>query len=195
MSHGVRVYEVKKLVHTEAIEFLGRYASKQQIVIDEFMELSNSIITYAQGLPLVLKVLGSFLFSMSKHEWRSELDKLKDTPHGRIQEVFRISYDGLDDKEKNIFLDIACFFKGEDKDHVIKILDGCGFFAVSGIRGLIDKSLITISNNDKIVMHDLLQEMGWEIIRQTSPKEPGKRSRLWIYEDAYHVLSKNTVRT
>ena len=196
MSHGVRVvYEVKKLVHTEAIEFLGRYASKQQIVIDEFMELSNSIITYAQGLPLVLKVLGSFLFSMSKHEWRSELDKLKDTPHGRIQEVFRISYDGLDDKEKNIFLDIACFFKGEDKDHVIKILDGCGFFAVCGIRGLIDKSLITISNNDKIVMHDLLQEMGRKIIRQTSPKEPGKRSRLWIYEDAYHVLSKNTVRT
>ena len=195
MSHGVRVYEVKKLVHTEAIEFLGRYASKQQIVIDEFMELSNSIITYAQGLPLVLKVLGSFLFSMSKHEWRSELDKLKDTPHGRIQEVLRISYDGLDDKEKNIFLDIACFFKGEDKDHVIKILDGCGFFAVSGIRGLIDKSLITISNNDKIVMHDLLQEMGRKIIRQTSPKEPGKRSRLWIYKDAYHVLSKNTVRT
>ncbi|RVW64939.1 TMV resistance protein N [Vitis vinifera] len=193
MSHGVRVvYEVKKLVHTEAIEFLGRYASKQQIVIDEFMELSNSIITYAQGLPLVLKVLGSFLFSMSKHEWRSELDKLKDTPHGRIQEVLRISYDGLDDKEKNIFLDIACFFKGEDKDHVIKILDGCGFFAVCGIRGLIDKSLITISNNDKIVMHDLLQEMGRKIIRQTSPKEPGKRSRLWIYKDAYHVLSKNT---
>lgn len=195
MSHGVRVYEVKKLVHTEAIEFLGRYASKQQIAIDEFMELSNNITTYAQGLPLVLKVLGSFLFSMSKHEWRSELDKLKDTPHGRIQEVLRISYDGLDDKEKNIFLDIASFFKGEDKDHVIKILDGCGFFAVSGIRGLIDKSLITISNNDKIVMHDLLQEMGWEIIRQTSPKEPGKRNRLWSYEDAYHVLSKNTVRT
>ncbi|KAL6316213.1 hypothetical protein AAG906_017760 [Vitis piasezkii] len=177
ISHGVRVYEVKKLVHTEAVEFLRCYASKQQIAIDEYMELSKSIITYAQGLPLVLKVLGSFLFSMNKHEWRSELDKLKDTPHGRIQEVLRISYDGLDDKEKNIFLDIACFFR-----------DGCSFFAVSGIRGLIDKSLITISNNDKIVMHDLLQEMGWKIIRLTSPKEPGKRSRLWIYEDAYHVL-------
>ena len=57
----------------------------------------------------------------------------------KIQEVLKVSYDGLNDKEKNIFLDIACFFKGEDKDYVMEILDGCGFFSLSGIRALIDK--------------------------------------------------------
>ncbi|XP_057973733.1 disease resistance-like protein DSC1 [Malania oleifera] len=32
-------------------------------------------------------------------------------------------------------------------------------------------------------MHDLLQDMGRDIVRQESPKEPGKRSRLWSCEE------------
>lgn len=42
-------------------------------------------------------------------------------------------------------------------------------------------------------MHDLMEEMGKEIIRQESPGEPGKRSRLWFHEDVYDVLTENTV--
>ncbi|RVW59073.1 putative WRKY transcription factor 19 [Vitis vinifera] len=34
--------------------------------------------------------------------------------------------------------------------------------------------------------------MGREIVRRTSPKEPGKRSRLWMQQDIYHVLEKHT---
>uniref|UniRef100_A0A7N2RAY1 TIR domain-containing protein n=1 Tax=Quercus lobata TaxID=97700 RepID=A0A7N2RAY1_QUELO len=41
-------------------------------------------------------------------------------------------------------------------------------------------------------MHDLLQDMGQEIIRRESPREPGGRSRLWIYEDVIRVLKNNT---
>ncbi|KAK9949760.1 hypothetical protein M0R45_005275 [Rubus argutus] len=41
-------------------------------------------------------------------------------------------------------------------------------------------------------MHDLLQEMGLEIVRRESPDEPGKRSRLCSLGDVDHVLSKNT---
>ena len=43
-------------------------------------------------------------------------------------------------------------------------------------------------------MHDLIQEMGRNIVRQESPKEPGQRSRLWLYEDIKHVLMNDTVR-
>jgi hypothetical protein len=35
--------------------------------------------------------------------------------------------------------------------------------------------------------------MGKEIVRQESPKEPGKRSRLWCPEDIVQVLEENTV--
>ena len=42
-------------------------------------------------------------------------------------------------------------------------------------------------------MHDLLQEMGRQIVRRQSPQEPGNRSRLWEEADVCHVLSQNTV--
>uniref|UniRef100_F6HN43 ADP-ribosyl cyclase/cyclic ADP-ribose hydrolase n=2 Tax=Vitis vinifera TaxID=29760 RepID=F6HN43_VITVI len=188
ISHGVlNYYEAQRFNYDEASEFLAPYSLKHKIPCDDFMELSKEVIGYAQGVPLALEVLGSFLFSMTKEEWRNQLDKLKSTPNMKIQEVLKVSYDGLDDKEKNIFLDIACFFKGEDKDYVMEILDGCGFFSLSGIRALIDKSLITISSNE-LMMHDLIQEMGREIVRQQSLEEPGKRSRLWFHEDIYDYV-------
>ncbi|KAJ6867458.1 hypothetical protein NC652_038616 [Populus alba x Populus x berolinensis] len=43
-------------------------------------------------------------------------------------------------------------------------------------------------------MHDLFQQIGWKLVRQESPEEPGKRTRtrLWLYKDIDHVLTKNT---
>ncbi|KAI4345097.1 hypothetical protein L6164_012259 [Bauhinia variegata] len=41
-------------------------------------------------------------------------------------------------------------------------------------------------------MHDLIRDMGREIIRQVSPLELGKRSRLWFHEDVLEVLIQNT---
>ena len=59
--------------------------------------------------------------------------------------------------KREIFLDIACFCKWEDKDFVTEILASCGFFPDIGIRVLIDKSLIIVSDN-KLCMYDLLQK-------------------------------------
>nr|XP_048324745.1 disease resistance protein RPV1-like [Ziziphus jujuba var. spinosa] len=124
--------------------------------------LSQRVGDYACGNPLAIKVLGSVLYSKSKEEWESSLDKLETIPNKDIQNVVKISYGELDDKEQDIFLDIACFSKGYDVDFVKRILDGCGLFANTGIQNLFDKSLIIIIQN-KLRMHDLLQEMGREI--------------------------------
>ncbi|MED6114926.1 hypothetical protein PIB30_085247 [Stylosanthes scabra] len=42
-------------------------------------------------------------------------------------------------------------------------------------------------------MHDLLRELGRSIVREKSPKEPRKWSRLWNQEDLSHVLRENKV--
>ena len=42
-------------------------------------------------------------------------------------------------------------------------------------------------------MHDLIQQMGWEIVRQESPEVIEKRSRLLCYEDAPEILTENMV--
>ena len=43
-------------------------------------------------------------------------------------------------------------------------------------------------------MHDLLEEMGKNIVRQDYPVDPEKHSRLWRYKDIDNVLKQNKVR-
>ncbi|KAG7944457.1 hypothetical protein I3843_15G103400, partial [Carya illinoinensis] len=185
-------YEVEELNHYEALELFSLCAFKTKKPLDNYVELTQRIIRYAGGLPLALEVLGLDLRGRSIHEWESALGEYKRIPHEKIQKILRMSYDGLRESEKKIFLDIACFFKGEDVDYVVKILDSCALSPNIGIKKLMDKCLITIDDCNKFDMHDLLQDMGREIVREESPKEPGGRSRLWYHEDIRHVLEENT---
>ncbi|KAG4177345.1 hypothetical protein ERO13_A11G296925v2 [Gossypium hirsutum] len=173
---------------------------------DDFIELSKQVVHYAGGLPLALEVLGSFLYGRHLAHWRSAIERLKQDSNKEILDTLRISFDGLEEKEKNIFLDIACFFNGEEKDLVMKVLDGCEYFPAIGIDVLIKKSLIKISetllqemksptkisDNQHLHMHALLQEMGRKIVEEKCVDEPGKRCRLWKEKDVHHVLTKNT---
>ncbi|XP_044505697.1 disease resistance protein RPP2B-like [Mangifera indica] len=186
-----KIYKLEELVDYEALQLFNRFAFKHnRYAIKEYKELSEKIITYAKGVPLALKVLGSSLSGKTKQEWEGEVNKLERSPPKDIQDVLKISFDGLDYEEKELFLDIACIFKGENRNLVISVMDSCGCSTEIGLSVLIDKSLIIVSNY-KITMHDLLEEMGKEIVRQESVENPGKRSRLFHHKDIYHVLTRN----
>ncbi|XP_040998645.1 disease resistance protein RUN1-like isoform X2 [Juglans microcarpa x Juglans regia] len=182
-------YKVKELDHDEALQLFCWNAFKNENPNHDFVEITENVLHYVGGLPLALMVVGSDLFGRDIHYWRSALEKYKKIPPRDILETLRISYDGLDESEKCIFLDIACFFAGEEEEYVTKILDACGFFPKCGIKVLVDKSLLTIECG-KLIMHDLLKDMGREIVRQESPAEPEKRSRLWFHEDVRHVFEE-----
>ena len=98
----------------------------------------------------------------------------------------------MGNSEKNIFLDIACFFNGYNKDDVVNILDSCNLYSDYGIGKLIDKCLIILGSYGHLSMHDLLQQMGKEIVHQES-KELEQRSRIWRYKDAHKLLTGNMV--
>jgi len=53
---------------------------------------------------------------------------------------------------------------------------------------------VTVDDRNRLAMHNLLRDMGREIIREKSPKEPEERSRLWFNKDVIDVLSEQTVR-
>ncbi|WJZ87752.1 hypothetical protein VitviT2T_007107 [Vitis vinifera] len=182
------VYEVEELNFEQARELFSLYAFKQNLPKQDFIHLSDRVVYYCHGLPLALKVLGSLLFNKTIIQWESELCKLEREPEVKIQNVLKISFDGLDHTQKKIFLDIACFFKEEDKDFVLRILDSCDLYVEIGIKVLCDKCLISLSKN-KILMHDLIQEMGWNIIRSEFPDDPGKWSRLWDPSDVYRAFT------
>ena len=185
--------EIKGLNLEDALKLFSLYAFQQNLPKEDYKILSYDVIHYCKGHPLALKVLGSLLRGKRTSEWESELHKLKNIPNAKIQDVLKISYDELDRTQQAIFLDIACFFKGEDRNFVSKISDGCEMYAESGIGFLEAKCLITFSNN-KISMHGLIQEMGWEIIRQQHPKDPNKWSRLWNPDDIYRAFMSEEVR-
>ncbi|CAL5340864.1 unnamed protein product [Camellia sinensis] len=193
-AHEVcRVHKVEKLDNDESLELFSWHAFGKNRPIDGFIEDSERVVQYCRGLPLAIKILGSSLSGRSLNVWTSQLQKLKAIPNSEVIEKLKISYDSLqDDHDKNLFLHVACFFVGMDEDQVVTILDGCDFSTMVGIQNLIDRCLLTIDEHKKLVMHQLVQEMGREIVRQESPKEPGERSRLWNCKDSLNVLRENT---
>jgi dephospho-CoA kinase len=169
-------YKVEGLNYEDAIQLFSSKALKNCIPTIDYRHLIEKIERHVQGNPLALKVLGSSLYGKSIEEWCSALKKLAQDP--QIEKALRISYDGLDSEQKSIFLDIAYFFKGWEPDEATRILD-C-FYGRSvkfDIRTLIDKCLIDkcpistatrYSSHKRLEMHDLLQEMAFNIVMSSS---------------------------
>ncbi|XP_050369029.1 disease resistance protein RUN1-like [Argentina anserina] len=174
-------HKAEILKEDEAFKLFCQRAFGTITAPSEYKSYSRDFVKYAGGLPLALEVLGSNLCGRTVLEWSASYARLEGGPGKGILGVLQTSFDGLEDTEKKIFLDIACFFKGEDQDRVKRIFDSCGFFPDIGINILVDKSLIRIEGN-KLCMHDLLQQLGWRIVHEEDTKEPGKRSRLWVNE-------------
>ncbi|TYI03292.1 hypothetical protein ES332_A11G328000v1 [Gossypium tomentosum] len=185
------IYEMEKLDEDESLQLFCQRAFKSNYPTGYRLELSKMVLSVADGNPLAIKVVGSSLYGKDKTYQESTVKKLKQVPNPDIHKLLICSFDALDCEEKDIFLDIACFFKGENRDDVTRIMDACYVSAHSGIENLIDRSLIYVSQN-QIAMHDLLQQMGWNVVCKESPLEPKRRSRLWIPNDIYDVLIENT---
>ncbi|KAJ0781660.1 putative TIR domain, AAA+ ATPase domain, P-loop containing nucleoside triphosphate hydrolase [Helianthus annuus] len=179
-------YKPDFLIMNDALVLFSRGAFKTNSPPEGYEELSCRVIRYAGYLPLAVEVLGSFFHGRKTlHEWKSTLNRLAKARPANIFKTLKLSFDGLEDSEKNIFLDIACFYKGRDIGDVTKAFESCGFDPEIGINVLSEKSLITISNH-RIGMHDLLQEMGQQIAREIISNR-----RLWQLEDIHDSLKNN----
>ncbi|MED6180976.1 hypothetical protein PIB30_014955 [Stylosanthes scabra] len=185
------IYKVQGLSFRSSLKLFCLNAFHKSYPENGYEKLSAMAVEYAKGIPLALKLLGSFLRLRSGEAWKSELAKLKSHPDSSIFNVLKLSYEGLDDSDKSIFLDIAFFFKGNTKDYVIKFADSCGFYGGIGIDNLQRKALITISRYNTIEMHDLIKQMGLEIVYKESPKDLKKHSRLRNREDVRNVLENS----
>ncbi|PKI54776.1 hypothetical protein CRG98_024828 [Punica granatum] len=167
---------------------LTNYASGE-----EFFELAKAVVSYCEGLPLALEVLGSYLLELSVEDWKSALHQLGRNPHSDIQMKLEISYHALgSEDDKKLFLDIACFFVGWDKNLVVKVLEACDLCVGLGLDVLSRRSLVKITKKNKLEMHDMIRDMGREIVRRESPQNPGKRSRLFSLNDILATLRNHS---
>ncbi|XP_041010865.1 disease resistance protein RPV1-like [Juglans microcarpa x Juglans regia] len=184
-------YEVRELDSSDALKLFSYHALRREKPIDGFFSLSKEIVSFAGGLPLALEVFGSYLVDKRrKEEWEDALQKLKRIRPSHLQDVLKISFDGLDAEEKRIFLDISCLLiKMEMKrEDAIDVLKGCGFRAEIAVRVFITRSLIKITEENTLWMHDQVREMGRQIVLDANPLYPNIPSRLWDRDEIMTVL-------
>ncbi|KAF3431363.1 hypothetical protein FNV43_RR26094 [Rhamnella rubrinervis] len=189
--HVTDLYQVGELDSSEALQLFSYHALSREKPTDNFLKLSKQIVSLTGGLPLAVEVFGSLLFDKRRvEEWKDALEKLKKIRPRNLQDMLQISYDVLDEEEKCIFLDIVCIFlKMEMKrEHVIYILKGCGFEAEIAIADLTAKSLIKITEDNTLWMHDQVRDMGRQIVRQENLIHPCMCSRLWERDDIMTVF-------
>ncbi|KAL8137719.1 hypothetical protein V2J09_003720 [Rumex salicifolius] len=185
------LYEAKELLESEALELFSYHSLRRKEPTEEFLILSKEIVSWTGGLPLAIEVFGSMLLDKRTNtEWEKYLQKWRQIRPSHLQDVLKLSYAELDDEHKCIFLDISCLFVqvGMKKAEAIDIINGCGFTAEEAIQILMKKSLLKITQDDVLWMHDQIRDMG----RQIVIGQGVNRSRLWSYSDILHVL-KNKI--
>ncbi|XP_010437375.1 PREDICTED: disease resistance protein RRS1-like [Camelina sativa] len=187
------VYEVQSLNDHEALQLFSQSAFGKDIRGQNLLDLSKEVIDYANGNPLALRFYGRELKGKKLSEMQTTFLKLKLRTPYKIHDLFNSSYETLNKNQKNIFLDIACFFKGDNVDYVMQLLEGCGFFPHVGIDVLVEKCLVTIAQK-RVKMHSLIQDFGREIINGETVQIE-RRRRLWEPWTIKFLLEDDELKT
>ncbi|CAN1264358.1 Disease resistance protein L6 [Linum perenne] len=183
-----KFYEPGEMSNDHALQLFSKHAFGTDNPPEEDASVSMEFVKVAAGLPLALKVIGSLLFRRERKFWAAKLMELKDIPPAKLQERLKVSYNELSDNEKQIFLDIACFFIGIEKDFPFYMWSDCKFYPESGINTLLLRSLIRFNERNQLWMHDHIRDLGRAIVREEDSQRPWKRSRIWSNKDALNIL-------
>lgn len=134
-AHGIKlIYEVGFPSRGESLQIFCLSAFGQSSAPHGFIKLATEITKLAGYLPLALTVLGSSLRGMNKDEQKSALPRLRTSLNEDIKNVLRVSYDSLHERDKSIFLHIACLFNGENVDYVKQLLESSGLDVNFGLE-------------------------------------------------------------
>ncbi|GLJ34191.1 hypothetical protein SUGI_0687230 [Cryptomeria japonica] len=176
------VFKMRPLNETHAEQLFCCHAFLQQSPPPEFEGLVKKFIKACDGLPLSLKVLGAQLYGKSdKAYWQRTLNKILRILPMDIKKRLKVSYDALDEEEKQMFLDAACFFIGRRTSTAIAVWDGSEWDGLLGWEKLFNKCLVDLDQWNRIRMHDHLRDLGREIANEQTPY------RLWFRNQIIQV--------
>ena len=106
-------------------------------------------------------------------------------------------YKALDYDQQHIFLEIARLFNDQKMIDSIYFWESCKFYPNSGIKILVQRSLIKVHDHGTLWMHDQLRDLGRAIAQPQmaalGSHFPAGPSRLWSPEYALDALRKKEV--
>ncbi|KAL3746678.1 hypothetical protein ACJRO7_015607 [Eucalyptus globulus] len=182
-------YEVEPLKPDQALFLYRRHASHVLQFPDRYDSLFDEIISVTGRIPLAIEVLAPLLCRAPSTLWQHTLKIMR--KHGDpVERMLMASFEFLNYETKEILLDIACFFVGKDIANPFSMWCACGYDPLSGIKVLLDMSLVQIGENNKLWMHDQLRNLCQQIIKNEDPERPERRSRLWDHVDAVSMLKE-----
>ncbi|KAF7849042.1 hypothetical protein BT93_L1308 [Corymbia citriodora subsp. variegata] len=184
----ILTYEVRQMELDHALKLFSRHAFRRDSPLDRYISLSEKIVRTLGNLPLALEITGSSLHGKSKTFWEDTLKKLEKAPPNEVQRKLMITYERLDYAQKQVFLDIACFFVYKDKTYPSYMWDACGYYPHRTLEDLFLMSLIKIKDDNTLWMHDQVRDLGREIVRKENPDDSCKLSRVRNPKDALSIL-------
>jgi energy-coupling factor transporter ATP-binding protein EcfA2 len=175
------------------------FGNANHVPTKDYQDTCMKIIKACGGLPLSLKVIGSFLCNTEELEiWEGALSKLKSgqsftggNDNEELWNILRISYDHLDKQHQNMFLDIACFLGGLKISTICRIWNGDYSHPKFGLQNLQHRSLIQGTKGGTLCIHEQLQDMGQNIAMEL----PIKNRFIWKSNESNFFLQKDEVVT
>ncbi|XP_076904437.1 disease resistance protein Roq1-like [Bidens hawaiensis] len=175
-------------------QVISKHTKCKDPIKEGYKDVSKKIVKYCEGHLLALEVFGRSLHNRDVEYWEECIQGLNKEIDSRIKKALQLSFNSLPtENDKELFKHIACFFVGKDKDLTEIILNACDIKTRTGITNLIDRCLLSIGRNNELLMHQLVQEMGRDLIRLESPSKPWKWSRLWCHEEPFKVLKQEKI--
>ncbi|KAF7852402.1 hypothetical protein BT93_L0947 [Corymbia citriodora subsp. variegata] len=171
-----------------SLKLFSRHAFRRDFPRAEYASLSNKAVRICSGLPLALKTIGSLLNGEGKEAWEAMLKQLETIPDQEVKRKLNISFEALTTQQKEIFLDVCCFFIGFDVRIVTHMWDSCKFFPGRSLVVLERRSLIEIREGNRLWVHDQLRDLGHDIVREKANLKPEEQSRVWDHKEAIDVL-------
>jgi energy-coupling factor transporter ATP-binding protein EcfA2 len=173
------------------------FGNANHVPTKDFKDICTKIIKACGGLPLSLKVLGSFLCNTKELEtWEGALRKLKSgqnltggNENEELWNVLKISYDHLDKQHQNMFLDIACFLSGLKISTICRMWNGDYLNRKFELQNLQHRSLIESTKDGVLYMHEQLQDMGQNIAMEL----PIMNRFIWKSNESNFLLQKDEV--
>ncbi|GLJ51686.1 hypothetical protein SUGI_1098410 [Cryptomeria japonica] len=205
VSAGIDIgYHLKGLDREDGRDLFCWHAFNQPLPVSGHEDLVKDFVNMCGGLPLSLQVLSRHVSGRDQYYWQEVLKKVcktLHTVHRDINQRLKISFDTLDDVEKQIFMDIACFFIDKSVTKAMIIWKGSGWNAHYALETLKEKCLVEeveirylnrlewkweySSDGSILRMHDHLRDLGREMAL-----ELGSPHRLWRPQDLKSFESK-----
>jgi hypothetical protein len=175
------------------------FGNANHVPTKDFKDICMKIIKACGGLPLSLKVLGSYLCNIKELEiWEGALNRLKSgqsftcsNDNEELWTTLKSSYDALDKQHQNMFLDIACFLGGLKINTICRMWSGDYLNPKFELQYLQHRFLIHWPEDGILYIHEQLRDMGQNIAMEL----PIMNRFIWKSNKSNLLLQKDEVIT